>query len=198
MSSTKRGSSRANNDFYPTPAWCVHRLLDRIGHSLPLHRDALWLEPCVGSGAIVHAVNEWCLTRNILEPLWQLIDIAPQTDLLGVVTGNYLEASFTERASASITNPPFSLAMEFADAMRQDAKVAIVLQRLNWLGSEKRSAFWRANMPDVYILPNRPSFTKNWRGTPVTDSCEYAWFCWGLTEGGHLSMLDETPLEQRR
>ena len=46
MSATNRGAVRNEHDFYPTPAWCVHRLLEAV--PLPAGR---WLEPCVGDGA---------------------------------------------------------------------------------------------------------------------------------------------------
>ena len=55
--------------------------------------------------------------------------------------------------------------------------------------------------PDLYVLPNRPSFTKNGN----TDSIEYAWFVWGhdrYVSGGQArpsvwKLLDLTPKEER-
>jgi len=53
VSSTNRGNGkRSATDFYPTPPWCVHRLLDRL--ALPGGR---WFEPRAGQGAIISAVN---------------------------------------------------------------------------------------------------------------------------------------------
>lgn len=211
MSSTKRGATRVVNDFYPTPAWCVHRLLDRICGQLPW--DGVWLEPCVGAGAIVDAVASWQIEacaravggsywppHTMAAPEWQLVDIAPQYAREGVTTADYLTTRFTQRAAVAITNPPFSFAMEFVEAMRNDAQNVIVLQKLNWLGSESRSAFWREAMPDVYVLPNRPSFGLNAQGKPGTDSVDYAWFVWPLhTSGrGFIEVLDDTPLVERR
>lgn len=53
MSSTKRGTKRVELDQYPTPKWCVHRLLEAV--DLPAGR---WLEPCAGAGNIINAVSE--------------------------------------------------------------------------------------------------------------------------------------------
>lgn len=45
--------------------------------------------------------------------------------------------------------------------------------RLNFLGSKKRCKWLQADMPDVYVLPNRPDFTGD-----GGDATEYAWFVW--------------------
>jgi hypothetical protein len=158
---------------------------------------AQWLEPCVGSGAIVRAVESWqrCEPRR---PKWSLCDIDPRVDDACVVTADYLDMQFPQRFNVAITNPPFNLAMGIVEAMREDATFVIILQRLNWLGSEGRAGYFRANMPDVFILPNRPAFMLNAAGQPVTDNCDYAWFAWGLTEGGHVAMLGDTPAEVRQ
>ena len=53
----------------------------------------------------------------------------------------------------------------------------------------------RAQEPDVYVLPNRPSFTGH-----GTDSCEYAWFVFGASRPkprGLVRVLATTPKEQR-
>jgi len=73
-----------------------------------------------------------------------------------------------------------------------------MLLRLNYLGTTERNDFFRHMMPDISVLPERPSF--DGKGT---DSIEYAWFVWG-PEGtrkrrqGHIQVLDSTPLEIRK
>jgi hypothetical protein len=57
--------------------------------------------------------------------------------------------------------------------------------------------------PDVFVLPNRPSFRPSKRGIFTTDSIEYAWFMWGEEPGryrseGRMSVLNTTPKEERR
>lgn len=200
VSATNRGSERREADFYPTPAWCVWRLLDEVGMGLLLH-GTRWLEPCVGDGAIVEACREWVRGRGLGEPLdWASLDlreVEPVTD--EHYTADYLffggpfhtpEPTF----DVCVTNPPYGLALDFAKQARADARVVCMLLRLNWLAGSERAAWLRRFPPDVYVLPNRPSFT----GDGQTDATDYAWFVWGLTEGGHLTILDETPIEQRR
>jgi hypothetical protein len=91
-----------------------------------------------------------------------------------------------------ITNPPYNQALEFVRASLRWGKVVVMLLRLNWIASQKRHAFVREHPPDVYVLPNRPSFTGK-----GTDSIEYAWFVWGQG-GGRIDVLGLTPLEERR
>lgn len=59
MSATGRGKQRVDFDYYPTPPWCVWRLLDRNAEELGLLEAPRLLEPTVGDGAIVRAVDGW-------------------------------------------------------------------------------------------------------------------------------------------
>lgn len=73
-----------------------------------------------------------------------------------------------------VSNPPFSLAFEFLQAGLQLAPTVIMLVRLNWLGSDVRSRFFRTLPPRrVLVLTPCPSFVKG-----KTDACEYAWIYW--------------------
>ena len=113
-------------------------------------------------------------------------------------TESFLNArSSPEKFAVSISNPPFSLAQEFIEHSLAFAPWVIHLLRLNYLGSEKRNAFFRENMPDVYVVPDRISFT----GDGKSDSIEYAWFVWRpllARSSGELRVLATTPLEERR
>ncbi len=89
-----------------------------------------------------------------------------------------------------VTNPPFTLAMEFVQAalkVLSPSGTCAMLLRLNWLASMKRAEFLSRHCPDVYVLPRRPSFTGG--GTDATD---YGWFLWrgpGVRERGELRVL---------
>jgi len=195
MSSTKRGGQRHAYDFYPTPAWCVHRLLDAVGHTLSVRRP--WIEPCVGTGALVSAVDTWCEAHWALTPTWALCDIEPQLPAdVPCVKGDYTSegVSFVKyNAIVAITNPPFALAIEFTEKMVQEAEHTLVLQRLGWLAGEKRHAWWRQMSYDVYVLPNRPSFTSS-----TNDSADYAWFHFHADAEEKLRLLALTPLDERK
>lgn len=179
MSATSRGATRQPDDFYETPAWCVRRLLEVC--SLP---SGLWYEPACGAGAIFKAVNA---LRPELH--WLLSDINPQ--LAQARKADFLTHEML-CPDVLITNPPYSLAFEFAKKAVREAVHTVLLLRLNWLASAKRAGWLREHTPDVYVLPNRPSFING-----KTDSCEYAWMHWSSNTSGKLTILNTTPKEER-
>ena len=205
MSSTHRGGKRGDSDFYETPRWAVHRLLEKL--DLPTGR---WLEPCAGDGAIIRAVTD-VIDKDLLG--WTAIEIRPECCdrldelfLARSLTGGIGIQDFfgvgEVRYDVCITNPPFSLAMDFIRKARSMCNHSIFLLRLNFLGSEERSDFIRQTKPDLYILPNRPSFraptAEGARQEWGTDSIEYAWFHWWEGSTGKYVMLDSTPVHERR
>lgn len=163
MSATNRGAERVSADFYPTPAWCVRRLLD--AEPFGSHAGTIWHEPCAGEGAIIRAVNEY----RVSAPRWHATELrqdgvsALQTIPTISVRGpcDYLAAPPWD-SDIVITNPPFALWLPIAQkALKECVGHVALLGRLNILGSgteSGRSEWLRKNPPDVYVLPNRPAF----------------------------------------
>ncbi len=196
MSSTGRGQrGGGEDDFFVTPAWPVHRLLEAW-------QPILWaplLEPSAGNGAIIRAVNErmpdasWIAVEKRAEEAVTLASLADQvviTDFLHYLPPN------AGRISTIIGNPPFYLAIEFIERARDfypEANLAFLL-RLNFAASAGRARFMRETRPSIYVLPDRPSFTDG-----STDSIEYAWFVWdrNLLNQGRFRVLATTPLHER-
>jgi hypothetical protein len=190
VSATGRSDVRRADDFYETPAWCVRRLLET--GCLPVGR---WLEPAVGGGAIVRAANAYDGLSSALR--WDCLDL--RANRYGDV-GDFLVLAESMRRlprwDVAITNPPYSLAAEFAKSMLALADHVAILTRLNFLAGGARRSFFATCMPDVYVLPNRPSFTEDGR----TDATEYAWLVWGPNRGGpvgQIRVLAETPKGER-
>lgn len=191
MSSTGRGADREEHDTYPTPRWCVRRLLEVLT-DLP---RGVWGEPCVGDGAIVRAVEEHFAGRY--QPGWETQDVR-STDAAKRVSDFLVDPAESFAAcSVILTNPPFSLAREFIHKARAVAPQAtlVFLLRLNFLGSADRHGWLSRDMPDIYQLPNRPSFVNG-----KTDSVEYGWFVWGPEPKveGRIRLLGLTSIEERR
>lgn len=197
VSSTNRGGQRSEADFYPTPAWCVRRLIEAA--ALP---GGHWLEPAAGRGDIIRAVDE---VRS--DVTWTAVEL--RAECRGVLTAATGSASrvhirdFTKLSRSEvgsldvvITNPPYSIAMEMLEhALTLSAARVVMLLRLNFLASGARAPFMRRHAPDVYVLPNRPSFSG--RGT---DSIEYAWFVWHpgrRRRHGRVEVLPVTPASER-
>jgi hypothetical protein len=197
VSATNRGGKRSEADYYPTPAWCVDRLLEAV--TLP---GGAWLEPAAGQGAIVKAVN-----ARRADVRWRVVELdarfaselARQTGKRAVITRSFLDVSPRDlRASVSvvITNPPYSIAMQVIEhALSFNARFVVMLLRLNFLASAARADLMRTHAPDVYVLPNRPSFSGS-----GTDSIEYAWFVWHGRKRrtcGVVSVLAPTSSDER-
>jgi hypothetical protein len=199
----EENTKRAENDFYPTPEWAIHRFLEKAEWRFP---KGVWLEPCAGTGAIIKAMRTANIKNN-LTPFCAVELQAGLTDALLAIPGvldahtcNFLEWDFVkenktasvEKIDAIITNPPYSLAFDMIKHSLNQTDSVYMLLRLNFLASETRSGWMKENTPDVYVLPNRPSF----RGKG-TDACEYAWFCWDKHTTGKITILDSTPKNVR-
>lgn len=216
MSSTNRGVLRHGADNYPTPPWAVHRLLDANPEFFSSFRrpsDSNFLEPCAGDGAIIRAVLDYGL-----DGWWDMVELRKAKKVqkglndLSFHGEAYFGQDFFSFAheygiqkgtyDLAMTNPPFSLAWEFLHECWVLCDHICFLLRLNFFGSEVRQEWMQRNMPDVYILPNRPKFRKNKHGKMGTDSIEYAWFHWDTRiperREGKSYLLDLTPLEDRR
>ena len=180
MSATNRGgATRRDADFYPSPPWTVRALLHAI--DLP---DGVWLEPAVGGGAIVSAV-EANRGPHRSARRWLACDIRPVETPAGVEASDLRIGDFLDpqtlaampRPDVIITNPPFSHALPFAERCLElaagQAWTALLL-RVAFLESAARAPFLRKHPPDLLPFSDRPSFTDG----SSTDSAAYGWFIW--------------------
>ena len=174
MSSTARGASRENLDFYPTPAWAVDLLLAELG----VRPDWTVLEPAAGDGAIVRRL----LARGLAPGLVHAIEIDPaRAEIVRGIVPYTRCADFTTPPSVGrydliVTNPPFALASDFARvalSMAGESGSVALLLRLNWLGSQERAAFHRAHPSDILLLPKRPEFTASMSCSAKKGGCAY-------------------------
>jgi hypothetical protein len=202
MSSTKRGGKRSPADNYPTPAWPVDRLLEEV--KLPGGR---WFEPGVGNGDIVravHAKRDDVTFTGIDKRNTKFIKNAKHYARGGqFIVGDLMKPAGEARTmltgpkfDVSIGNPPYNIAQEIIDLCLRTSDIVCLLLRINYLGSDKRAEFMRARAPDVYVLPNRPSFVQD----GSTDSIEYGWFVWHSNlcrPSGKIRVLASTPKEVR-
>lgn len=208
----RKKRSRPKEDYF-TPAWTVHRLLERV--ALPAGR---WLEPMAGEGDIIKAVTDKYgayADFSAVELQSKYIPALRQSGANAIHHGNlfrlmkhYPWRKSHMRMDVVIGNPAFSLAERLIKALFElEPDYIVMLLRLNWLGSEEREGFLSEYMPDVYVLPNRPGFEEEFG---KTDATEYAWMIWrprirkeleaagvpGLM--GTIQLLDSTGLEERK
>lgn len=223
MSSTNRGAERQPDDWYETQPATIRAILPHILHP----NTKRVVEPCAGRGAIMVALRDHPRGETALELDITGIEIDADRGTIArcrgfeVTLGDAGDVSNwpAERVDLAISNPPFFLAMEILEVALKRATTVAMLLRLNWLGSQDRAPFHRANPSDVYILQRRPSFAASlkcgakqctWKKTQpledarpkicptcgdkvkvtTSDSCEYAWFVWGPGRGNRWSILD--------
>lgn len=192
MSATGRNSKdgtktkRNPNDFYITPEWCTHRLLEKTKNRL---NPGIWLEPCAGSGAIITAAKKFGIYSQFTAvELQEKFEkrLCHQTE--NVIIGDFLSWEPKVKYQVAIGNPPYGIAQKIIEHSIKVSEQTCMLLRLNFLSSAKRQPWIKSNTPDVYILPNRPSFTGK-----GTDASEYAWFLWDGKSNGKITILDLTP-----
>ena len=172
MSSKNRGDKSLLQDKYYTPNYCIDLLIQRIDFT----KVTTFLEPCCGDHRITNKIP-----NNITKYEAELD--------LGI---DYLKTKF-ESIDLIITNPPFSLSIEFVKKSLQEGKTICYLQRINWLGSKSRKEFWNNSIPDkLFILSKRPQFMKEMGLKAGSDSTEYTWFIWdnlNIVNGKHIEIL---------
>lgn len=171
--------SRAEYDNYPTPPWCFQALEPYLDFSGVFS----FLEPCAGDGRIIKWVASKTVNNNF--PCYCMA-----TDVKGEYsTGNYnadsyLNKKYSQTFDLIITNPPYSLGLEFAEKMLKDARIVMSLFRLDFLATQIRKSFFRENpLHGLYVLSKRPAF----RGR-TTDRYDYAWFVWAYPDGMKINL----------
>jgi hypothetical protein len=200
VSATGRGRAREPEDYYTSPSWTVRRLLE--AWQPPMEGNLV--EPSAGNGAVIRAFAD----SGISPGRWFACEVREEEALtLSALCRsricNFLRDPFLDMVggrgvSAVIGNPPYTYAFEFVQRARElfvDADVCFLL-RLAFAASEDRNGFMRENPPDVYLLPNRPSFTGE-----GTDSADYAWMIWPTgpsRTAGSFRVLNTTPLSERQ
>ena len=203
-----------DREFFSTPSWVTRRLLDCVNPAEPMRRvtphsngDTLgyrkteqrWLEPCCGDGAISRVLADAIKQKPVLVELVS-IDIHKSDSFSHRVADFFDLAAWHDNGTFDfcVMNPPFSQSLEFIDVALKIARVVAALLPLDHLGSIKRCDRWAKRIPDVYVLPERPSFIES--GKDYKSS--FAWFVWPMwirsRAVGSLTYLAKTPIEERR
>jgi len=162
------GSEKRNaNDFYPTPDYATEALLNREFFS-----QNVW-EPACGDGAISQVLQK--RSHNVIS-----------TDLVDYGFGKSNVDFLMETkllAPDIITNPPFSLAHEFAEkAIDLGANKLALLVRLQFLEGVKRGEFFSKHPPStVWVFSKRLSFNVDGK-FKSGGVMAFAWFVWKKDE----------------
>lgn len=182
MSSTNRGTQRNADDYYVTPHWLIEDFFAAFSENCRFRFDPEeypWvLDPSAGGCENYPMSYPTVLEKHGFSvSSWDIREDsradAKGVDFLQQQTGEYFGAY-----DMIITNPPFNQAQAFTEhalEMVFDGGLVIMLQRLNWLGSQKRKPMWqKLPLAAVYVHSKRPGFDP--QKPSKTDSTEYAHF----------------------
>jgi hypothetical protein len=161
--------SRAGPDFYPTPPWATHALIDNEAFA-----GEIWECAC-GDGRMAEVL---ALTGN---PVYG-------SDLNDY---GYGEAGIdfllsTRRAANIVTNPPFKLVEEFVlQALRLAERKVAMLVRLAFLESAKRfdTIFQHTPPSRTWVYSERITFYPGGIQTAGSGPGAHAWVVW---DKGHV------------
>ena len=180
MSSTNRGTQRNADDYYVTPHWLIEDFIAAFSESNCFRFDPenypRVLDPSAG-GCEKYPMSY----PTVLEQEGFRVE---SWDIREDSRANVINCDFLQLKSLKkpydmiITNPPFNQAQAFTEhalEMVEDGGLVIMLQRLNWLGSQKRKPMWqKLPLAAVYVHSKRPGFDPE--KPSKTDSTEYAHF----------------------
>jgi len=181
MSSTNRGTQRNADDYYVTPHWLIEDFLAAFSENCRFNFDEqaypLILDPSAGGCDKYEMSYPTVLEKHgFTVESWDIREDS-RANLKSV---NFLNvpSALLPKYDMLITNPPFNVAQEFTEhalEMVKEGGLVIMLQRLNWLGSQKRKPMWqKLPLAAVYVHSKRPGFDP--QKPSKTDSTEYAHF----------------------
>lgn len=169
--------SRVKDDFYATPFYATEAILDKE----QLHGSIL--EPAAGEGHISKVLFERYPNSQIVST-----DLVQRNDKFGcgvVGGGDFLTESYPSKFDNVITNPPFSLAKEFAErALEISREKVILFAKIQFLEGQQRKDFFAAHPPrSVYVFSKRVNPLRNGievdeNGKPWSSTMCFAWFVW--------------------
>jgi hypothetical protein len=179
----KRGNDRSplksrKDDLYETPGVAVRALLSV--ETLPQY---IW-EPACGPGNIVNELH--FAGHDVFST--DLVDYGCPGQLSGI---DFLMLRSVpeqgEACSAIVTNPPFKLANEFVAHALTLAPKVVMLLRLAFLESERRTPILdNGLLRRIYVFRKRlPMMHRaEWAGRKANSGMAFAWFVWDRVGAG--------------
>lgn len=160
----KRFADLDGPDYFPTPAWATHALMDN-----ERFEGEIW-EPACGNGAM----SEVLASRGNPVVSSDLYDRG-----YGEAGVDFLTA---ERKVANIvTNPPYNSAEGFVDAglAKADRKFALLLRLAFLEGANRQRTIFTKRAPSrVWVFSERITFYPAGAVQKGTGTTAYAWFVW--------------------
>jgi hypothetical protein len=180
----KRFADLDGPDFFPTPRWATHALIDNE----PLKGD-IWECAC-GDGAMSEVLAE---TGNRVE----------SSDLFdrgyGEIGLDFLTVA--RRSKNIITNPPYNAAEGFVERGLQQAqgKFALLLRLAFLEGANRANTIFHKRPPSrVWVFSERITFYPKNVERAGSGTTAYAWFVWDKDHGGPTELAWFKPGYKKR
>lgn len=169
-----RATSMDALDFFPTPPWATRALCE---HVLPVTKGSTAWEPAAGEGHMAHVLKEYFANVHASD----VHDYGAGFDIGSFVGIGADHAECPFRPDWIITNPPFSLALEFAERSIDEAACGVaLLVRSVWAESATRFERLFSVRPPWAIaqfVERVPMVKGRWDPSAST-ATGYAWFIW--------------------
>jgi len=160
----KRFADLSGADFFPTPAWATHALIDNERFT-----GDIWESAC-GNGAMA----------DVLETTGQTVISSDLYDRgYGEAGVDFLNSK--RRAPNIVTNPPYNAAEGFVRSglKAADKKFALLLRLAFLEGSNRqRTIFTQAPPSRVWVFSERITFYPAGAVQKGSGTTAYAWFVW--------------------
>jgi len=174
----RHSHAERGQDLYETPAVAVEALL-RV---LVLPSGTIW-EPACGRGAIANVLR----AHGYRVVCSDLIDYGADPSAIQGV--DFLKTTeVPDGVGCIVTNPPYMLANEFTAHALDLCRNVVMLLRLAFLESERRSPILDdAGLRRVLVFRTRlPMMHRDgWQGRKASSGLAFAWFVWERGYRGH-------------
>ncbi len=164
VGSSRNNGEREPDDYYPTPAYAVEKLLER-----EKFQGDVWECAC-GEGDISKVFESNGFTVR-------------STDLIDRGFGDQLDFLTSDlTADNIITNPPYKMALDFVIKAKNQShnKIAMFLKTV-WLESEVRYEMFQDKefpLKCIYQFSKRVTLSKGGKKMKNSGMISYAWYVW--------------------
>lgn len=191
----QRVEARDSLDFFPTPPWATRALIN----------DVLGAENCRGT-AWEPACGAGHMSAVLAETFGRVFRSDVHDYGVGAVIGSFVgegadRAECPFRPAWIITNPPFNLAMDFAERAIGEATVGVaLLVRSTWIEGVARYERIFSRTPPAIVAPfvERVPMVKGRWDPNATTATAYAWIIWRTGAPTERTEMRWVPPGRRR
>ena len=173
----RRHEAADSLDFFPTPPWATRALCDWLGNRLAFQRS-VW-EPASGEGHMSDVLMEYFAFGKASD-----VHDYNRNAEIGSFVGqgpDVIQWDGVRPPDWIITNPPFNLALEFAERAIREVHIGVaLLVRLAWLeGGSRYARLFKQTPPwKVALFSERVPMTKGRWDPMASTATAYCWVCW--------------------